>query len=55
MPGQVDEGDVALVVRVGEVKGEPARRLEPLDARFTEGFDAADLVEAKALIETLRA
>jgi hypothetical protein len=33
MPRQVDDGAIAVVVRVGEVKGEAARRFEPLDAR----------------------
>ena len=31
MPRQVDDGEIARVVGVGEVKGEAARRFEPLD------------------------
>ena len=31
MPRQVDDGEIAVVVGVGEVEGEAARRLEPLD------------------------
>ncbi len=33
MPRQVDDGEITVVVGVGEVKGEAARRFEPLDAR----------------------
>ena len=33
MPRKVDDGEIAIVVGIGEVKDEAARRFEPLDTR----------------------
>jgi hypothetical protein len=33
MLGQVDDGEIPVVVGIGEVESEAARRFEPLDAR----------------------
>lgn len=46
--------DLARLLAEQGRRGEAHDLVVPLHAQFTEGFDTADLIEAKALLEQLR-